>query len=62
MVLEKSLDSMNGDGTIAPRLPGSQIPNPVIGDDSFRLGLKPWQKLKPSIEILCNDQASIYAI
>jgi WD repeat-containing protein 48 len=27
-------------------------------DSSSRLGLKPWQKTKPCIEILCNNQVS----
>ncbi|PIN13813.1 Conserved WD40 repeat-containing protein [Handroanthus impetiginosus] len=56
MVLDKPIDSMSADGTFAPGLSGGQISNPVVGDGSFRLGLKPWQKLKPSIEILCNNQ------
>ena len=25
-------------------------------------GLKPWQKLKPSIEILCNNQARLLSL
>lgn len=54
MVLEKPLDSVNSDGTA-----GGQVTHPAIGGDGiFRTGLKPWQKLKPSIEILCNNQAS----
>ncbi|RZC22302.1 WD repeat-containing protein 48 isoform B [Glycine soja] len=28
----------------------------AVGDGSFRSGFKPWQKLRPSIEILCNNQ------
>ena len=63
MVLDKPLDSMNSDGTLAPGHPGGQLQNPSVGGDgSFRSGLKPWQKLKPSIEILCNNQASQYII
>ncbi|KAI8027409.1 WD repeat-containing protein 48 [Camellia lanceoleosa] len=55
MVLDKPLD--NTDGTFAPGLPGGQLQHPAIGGDgSFRSGLKPWQKIKPSIEILCNNQ------
>ncbi|KAI3730322.1 hypothetical protein L1987_61491 [Smallanthus sonchifolius] len=46
LVLDKPLDSLSIDGTFAP---GG-------GDGSFRSGLKSWQKLKPSIEILCNNQ------
>ncbi|GFY92006.1 transducin/WD40 repeat-like superfamily protein [Actinidia rufa] len=59
MVLDKPLDSLNSDGTLAPGQPGGQAQHPSVGGDgSFRSGLKPWQKLKPSIEILCNNQAS----
>jgi len=47
MVLDKPIDSLSGDGTFGA---GSV-------DGSFRSGLKPW-KLKPSIEILCNNQAT----
>ena len=57
MVLDKPLDSLSGDGTFAPGLPGGPLQHSVVGDGSFRSGLKPWQKLKPSIEILCNNQA-----
>ncbi|KAJ0654778.1 putative transcription factor WD40-like family [Helianthus annuus] len=45
MVLDKPLDSLSNDGAFGP---GSV-------DGSFRSGFKPW-KLKPSIEILCNNQ------
>lgn len=45
MVLDKPLDPLNSDGTFASGLGGGQS-----------TGLKPWQKLKPSIEILCNNQ------
>lgn len=59
MVLDKPMDSVNPDGTFAPGLPGGQSQHSAVGGDgSFRSGLKPWQKLKPSIEILCNNQAS----
>ncbi|CBI34238.3 unnamed protein product, partial [Vitis vinifera] len=58
MVLDKPMDSVNPDGTFAPGLPGGQSQHSAVGGDgSFRSGLKPWQKLKPSIEILCNNQA-----
>ncbi|KAL0424601.1 UNVERIFIED_CONTAM: WD repeat-containing protein 48 [Sesamum radiatum] len=57
MVLDKPVDTISADGTFAPNMPGVQ--HPVVGDGSLRSGLKPWQKLKPSIEILCNNQASI---
>lgn len=57
MVLDKPLDSINSDG--AAGMPGGQVTHPAIGGDGiFRTGLKPWQKLKPSIEILCSNQAS----
>ncbi|TQD93004.1 hypothetical protein C1H46_021484 [Malus baccata] len=58
MVLDKPLDSANPDATFAPGLAGGPVQLSSVGDGSFRSGLKPWQKLKPSIEILCNNQAS----
>ena len=58
MLLDKPMDSLNADGTFAPNAPGVQIPHAVVGDGSLRSGLKPWQKLRPSIEILCNNQVS----
>ena len=59
MVLDKPLDSVNADGSFGPGLPGGQLQHSTIGGDgSFRSGLKPWQRLKPSIEILCNNKAS----
>ena len=58
MVLDKPLDNVNPDGTFAPGLAGGQLQHSVVGDGSFRSRLKPWQKLRPSIEILCNNQAS----
>ncbi|KAK6944664.1 WD40 repeat [Dillenia turbinata] len=57
MLLDKPLDGGNADGTFAPGFPGGQVQHPALGGDgSFRSGLKPWSKLKPSIEILCNNQ------
>ncbi|KAG6401251.1 hypothetical protein SASPL_138102 [Salvia splendens] len=56
MLLDKPMDNLNADGTFAPNAPGVQIPHAVVGDGSLRSGLKPWQKLRPSIEILCNNQ------
>lgn len=56
MVLDKPLDSINPDGTFAPGLTGGQLQHSAIGDGSFRTGSKPWHKLRPSIEILCNNQ------
>ncbi|KAF9605391.1 hypothetical protein IFM89_016968 [Coptis chinensis] len=58
MVLEKASDARSSDGTFAPGLAGqSQFPV-TVGDGAFRLGSKP-QKLKPTIEILCNNQATL---
>ncbi|KAJ9180155.1 hypothetical protein P3X46_008434 [Hevea brasiliensis] len=54
MVLDKPLD--NPDGSFAPGLGGGQLQHSTVGDGSYRPGLKPWQKLRPSIEILCNNQ------
>ncbi|CAI8615522.1 unnamed protein product [Vicia faba] len=58
MVLDKPLDNLLADGNFTPGLSGSQSQLQAIGDGSFRSGsgFKPWQKLKPSIEILCNNQ------
>ena len=57
MVLDKPIDSVNNDGTFSPGL-GGQLQHSTVGDGSFWSGMKPWQKLRPSIEILCNNQAS----
>ncbi|KAK2977351.1 hypothetical protein RJ640_013330, partial [Escallonia rubra] len=58
MVLDKPLDSISSDGNFVP---GGQLQHSAVGGDgSFRSGLKSWQKLKPSIEILCNNQASYH--
>ncbi|XP_068659553.1 uncharacterized protein [Aristolochia californica] len=51
MVLDKTLDGGNSDGQFTT----GQNQFPSLGDGSFRSGLKPW-KLKPHIEILCNNQ------
>ncbi|CAK8544727.1 unnamed protein product [Lathyrus sativus] len=58
MVLDKPLDNILADGNFPPGLTGSQSQLQAVGDGSFRSGsgFKPWQKLKPSIEILCNNQ------
>ncbi|KAF5463509.1 hypothetical protein F2P56_019415 [Juglans regia] len=56
MVLDKPVDGINTDGTFASGLVGGQLTHTVVGDGSFRSGFKPWQKLKPAIEILCNNQ------
>ncbi|KAJ0013253.1 hypothetical protein Pint_20598 [Pistacia integerrima] len=60
MVFDKPSDGVNSDGTF-PGLAGGPLQHSAVGD-SFRSGLKPWQKLKPSIEILCNNQAIKIAI
>ncbi|KAH7571968.1 hypothetical protein JRO89_XS04G0176200 [Xanthoceras sorbifolium] len=57
MILDKPSDGVNSDGTFAPGLTGGPLQHSSLGDGSFRSGLKPWQKLRPSIEILCNNQA-----
>ncbi|GAB4855426.1 hypothetical protein Ancab_024053 [Ancistrocladus abbreviatus] len=55
MVLDKPLESV--DGTFAPGLAGVTPQNSSAGGDaSLRSGLRPWQRLKPSVEILCNNQ------
>ncbi|XP_027931443.1 WD repeat-containing protein 48-like [Vigna unguiculata] len=56
MVLDKPLDSLNAESSFSPGLTASQSQHQVVGDGSFRSGFQPWQKLKPSIEILCNNQ------
>ncbi|XP_010546629.1 PREDICTED: WD repeat-containing protein 48 [Tarenaya hassleriana] len=53
MVLDKPLDSLAADGT---GVLGGQSLQLAAGNGSFHSGLKPWQKLRPSIEILCNNQ------
>lgn len=58
MVLDKPMD--NPDGTFAPGMGGGQLQHSAVGDGSYRPGLKPWQKLRPSIEILCNNQVIGY--
>ncbi|KAK8545446.1 hypothetical protein V6N13_066728 [Hibiscus sabdariffa] len=55
MVLDKPIDTANTDGSFAPGL-GVQLQHSAIGDGSFRSGLKPRSKLRPSVEILCNNQ------
>ncbi|KZV24977.1 hypothetical protein F511_01947 [Dorcoceras hygrometricum] len=54
MVLDKPMENINGDGASALAMTSG-----LVGDGSFRSGLKPLQKHKPSIEILCNNQASL---
>ncbi|TYG58979.1 hypothetical protein ES288_D08G265500v1 [Gossypium darwinii] len=57
MVLDKPIDNLNTIGTFAPGI-GGQLQHSAVGDGSFRSGLKPRQKLRPSVEILCNNQAA----
>ncbi|XP_020579105.1 WD repeat-containing protein 48 [Phalaenopsis equestris] len=56
MVLDKPLDGGNSDGQfgLVPGIGQSQLAS--LGDSSLRAGQKLWQKRKPSIEILCNNQ------
>ncbi|KEH43052.1 putative transcription factor WD40-like family [Medicago truncatula] len=56
LVLDKPLDSVNADGSFPPGIAGSQLQHQTVGDGSFRSGVRPWQKVRPSIEILCNNQ------
>ncbi|CAF1939066.1 BnaC05g46720D [Brassica napus] len=49
MVLDSPLDSLAIDGGPQPLFAGNGL---------LPSGSKPWQKLKPSIEILCNNQAT----
>ncbi|KAK8468742.1 hypothetical protein PHAVU_006G098200 [Phaseolus vulgaris] len=56
MVLDKPVDSLNAESSFSAGLAASQSQHQVVGDGSFRSGFQPWQKLKPSVEILCNDQ------
>jgi WD repeat-containing protein 48 len=57
LVLEKPLDG-SPDSTFGMGLTSGPSQLTTL-DSSSRLGLKSWQKLKPSVEILCNNQASI---
>uniref|UniRef100_A0A7C9DCE0 [Myosin heavy-chain] kinase n=2 Tax=Opuntia streptacantha TaxID=393608 RepID=A0A7C9DCE0_OPUST len=56
LVLDKSADVIPGDGTFAPGVAGGPLQHSAVGDGTLRSGLRPWQRLKPSIEILCNNQ------
>lgn len=58
MVLDKPFEGGSSDGTFGLGSGPGQSQLSSIGDGSFRSGLKPWQKTKPTIEILCNNQAS----
>ncbi|GMG99636.1 hypothetical protein Nepgr_001476 [Nepenthes gracilis] len=57
MVLEKPLENVAADGAFSPALVGVALQNSTTGGDaSLRPGLRTWQRLRPSIEILCNNQ------
>lgn len=56
LVLDKSVENIPGDGTCTPGVAGGPLQHSAIGDGALRSGLRPWQRLKPSIEILCNNQ------
>ncbi|XP_010909218.2 uncharacterized protein [Elaeis guineensis] len=56
MVLDKPIDGGSSDGSFGLGLSSGQSQLSLIADGSLRAGIKPWQKLKPSIEILCNNQ------
>ncbi|KAJ3704074.1 hypothetical protein LUZ61_007779 [Rhynchospora tenuis] len=51
---DKPLDPAGSDGSFG--LGTGQIQFPALGDNSLRAGVKPWQKYKPTIEVLCNNQ------
>lgn len=59
MVLDKPLEGGGNaaDGAFTSALSSVQPQFSPGGDSALRSGPKPWQKLKPSIEILCNNQA-----
>ncbi|KAK1288123.1 hypothetical protein QJS10_CPB19g00624 [Acorus calamus] len=56
LVDKSPLEGSNSDGTFVSGVATSQSQLSMLGDGSFRSGLKSWQKLKPTIEILCNNQ------
>ncbi|XP_042383473.1 WD repeat-containing protein 48-like isoform X1 [Zingiber officinale] len=56
MVLDKPLEGGSSDGSSGLGLSTRQSQVSSIGDVSLRSGMKPWQKTKPSMEILCNNQ------
>ncbi|XP_074582806.1 uncharacterized protein LOC141839054 [Curcuma longa] len=56
MVLDKPLDGGSSDGSSGLGLSTGQSQLSSLGDVSLRSGMKPWQKIKPCIEILCNNQ------
>ncbi|ONK61544.1 uncharacterized protein A4U43_C08F31070 [Asparagus officinalis] len=56
LALDKSFGGGSSDGTFGLGLGTGQSQLCSVGDGSFRSGLKPWQKMKTSMEILCNNQ------
>lgn len=57
MVLDKPLEGVSSDGAFSPGLVGAPLQNAAAtGDATLRTGLRPWQRIKPNIEILCNNQ------
>ncbi|KAK1269783.1 hypothetical protein QJS04_geneDACA005338 [Acorus gramineus] len=57
IVLDKvPVDGSNSEHTFVSGVAAGQSQLSTLGDGSFRSGLKSWQKSKPSIEILCNNQ------
>ena len=54
MVLDSPLDSLAIDGASVSGGPQQLF----AGNGLLTPGSKPWQKLRPSIEILCNNQVS----
>ena len=54
MVLDSPLDSLATDGASVSGGPQQLF----AGNGLLTAGSKPWQKLRPSIEILCNNQVS----
>ncbi|GAB2218774.1 hypothetical protein Droror1_Dr00002006 [Drosera rotundifolia] len=56
LVLDKPLDGAAVDGTSVPGV-GTSLQNLSAGGDaSLRPTMRPWLRLKPNIEILCNNQ------
>ncbi|KAL9267413.1 WD repeat-containing protein [Drosera capensis] len=56
LVLDKPLDGAAVDGTSVPGV-GTSLQNSLAGGDaSLRPIMRPWLRLKPNIEILCNNQ------
>ncbi|KAF3335023.1 WD repeat-containing protein 48-like isoform X1 [Carex littledalei] len=53
-LLDKPLDPANNDGSFG--LGTGQVQFPALGENPLRAGVKPWQKYKPTIEVLCNNQ------